>query len=391
MSLYIVRDGIFTTKNKSAASNLLHYAVFGKRYLDVYDDINIVGRQFNKDDPTALPVEGNDVNFISLPGRNGIFGFILSFFNIVSIAFRTTKKGDSYILRIPGTIPSIYYFILRLKKIPFSVEVCADPLDSYSKKSLDGHFLSKPVQAFFVWIVKQQCKNANASVYVTDFALQKRYPPGIPESSFSFTSIDLNNFKDKPRCAESFRTERPLISLIGNMQGSMKGHDVLLKAIKILKQEGILVNLEIIGYGNNQSLFENLCVEYEIDSQVTFLGKITSGGAVLDLISKADLFVLPSRQEGLPRALLEAMTQGLPAIGTRVGGTPELLPSSVIVEPDDVLSLSKKIKELLCNPDLLAELSDMNLKKSKEYSSEKIREKRNTFLRRLKSISIKGN
>jgi glycosyltransferase involved in cell wall biosynthesis len=391
MDLYIIRDGIFTSKDNKAASNLLHYDVFGKRYLDVFQQVNLVGRKFEKEDPTALPVEGGGVNFISLPGRNGILGFIKSIVNIISIALKTTKKGNSYILRIPGTIPSIYYFILKFKKIPFSVEVCADPLDSYSKKSLDGHILSKPVQAFFVWMVKLQCKNANASVYVTEFALQKRYPPGVPENSFSFTSIDLNNFRSEPRTAESFNIEQPLVSLIGNMQGSMKGHDVLINAIKMLKDEGIIVNLEVIGYGNNQTMFENLCVECGVEKQVKFLGKVTSGNAVLDLISKADLFVLPSRQEGLPRALLEAMTQGLPAIGTRVGGTPELLPESVIVEPDDSIALALKMKELLQNPKLLAQLSEINLNKSKEYSAETIREKRNSFLRKLKSISNAGN
>jgi glycosyltransferase involved in cell wall biosynthesis len=59
------------------------------------------------------------------------------------------------------------------------------------------------------------------------------------------------------------------------------------------------------------------------------------------------LFVLPSLTEGLPRALLEAMARGLPAIATRVGGVPELLPSECLVPPGDTGALEKKIHDVM--------------------------------------------
>jgi glycosyltransferase involved in cell wall biosynthesis len=390
MKLFIIRDGAFTTIDDKPASNLLHYDIFGKRYLDVFEKIAIVGRKFPKNDPSAKPVEGINVEFIALPGKTGIKGALSLFTSVLKLAFSTVKPGNAYLLRIPGTIPSIFFLVLLLKKIPFAVEVCSDPYDAYSKKSLDGHRLSWLIQKFFVGLVKWQCKKAVSSVYVTDFSLQKRYPPGNPETSHSFTSIDLEIFNDYPRDVNSFNLETPKLVLTGNMQGSMKGHDTLIEALKILHDKGLRAYLDIIGFGKNQQKFERMCTDFGLKDYVHFLGKYPSGLPVLNKISEADLFVLPSRQEGLPRALLEAMSQAMPAVATDVGGTAELLDEEAIVPPDTPELLAEKIGFFLSDASLLAKYSKQNLNKSKEYGSEQIRLKRNWFLSELKELSFQA-
>lgn len=389
MELYIIRDGAFTLNNGKPASNLLHYDSFGKRYLDVFQKVYIVGRLFEREDPTAKAVTGEGVDFIALPGKRGLLGFISMFWKLLLFSFKNAKKGRAYILRIPGNIPSVFFWVLLLKRIPFAVEVAADPYDSYSSKALNGHFLSPIVQRFFVWLVKFQCKCAQSSVYVTDYSLQKRYPPGNMQTSFGFTSVDLQDeaYALRPRLFSDFNMVTPHIVLTGNMQGGMKGHDILIEALVLVKKAGIKAHLTIIGFGDNTDYFKEMCRVEGVADLVTFAGKLSSGESVRKILRTADLFVLPSRQEGLPRALLEAMSLGLPAIGTRVGGVPELLDASAIVEPDSVTQLANKIIECLSSSELLAAYSLANLSRSRAYSAAKISEKRNAFLNCLMEVS----
>ncbi len=391
MKLYIIRDGAFTTNKGRPSSNLLSFDSFGKRYLDVFTKVSIVGRLFNKEDKTAKPVTGEGVSFISLPGKRGALGVMSTLVTVLSTAIKTSKKGNAYLLRIPGNIPTIYFFVLSLKKIPFAVEVAADPFDSYSKKSLDNHLLSPLIQRFFVWMVKIQCRYASASVYVTDYSLQSRYPPGNVSSSFSFTSIDLNEeaYASVPKSADDFNLKNPHLVLTGNMQGSMKGHDILLKALVSVIESGINARLTIIGFGNNTEYYKKMCSELKIEERVHFTGKLESGSPIRKILNTADLFVLPSRQEGLPRALLEAMSLGLPAIGTNVGGIPELLDNDAIVASDSVSQLANKIVTFLSSKETLVNYSTSNLSKARQYSSEKIRLKRNVFLQNLMEVSNK--
>jgi glycosyltransferase involved in cell wall biosynthesis len=385
MDLYIIRDGAFTLNNGKPASNLLHYNSFGKRYLDVFQKVYIVGRLFEREDPTAKVVTGEGVDFVALPGRRGLLGFVSMLWKLILFSFKNAKKGRAYILRIPGNIPSVFFWVLLLKRIPFAVEVAADPYDSYSSKALSGHLLSPIIQRIFVWLVELQCKCAQLSVYVTDYSLQKRYPPGNKQSSFGFASIDLQDdaYALDSKLFSDFNMVTPHIVLTGNMQGGMKGHDVLIKALVIVRKAGIKAQLTIIGFGNNTDYFKEMCKVEGVADLVTFAGKLSSGESVRNVLRTADLFVLPSRQEGLPRALLEAMSLGLPAIGTRVGGVPELLDTSAIVEPDSIVELANKIIEFLSSSELLATYSLANLSKSRIYSTVKISEKRNEFLNRL--------
>ena len=107
----------------------------------------------------------------------------------------------------------------------------------------------------------------------------------------------------------------------------------------------------------------NLTVKFGIQNQVEFRN---TSHQVEKYYQCADLFVLPSRNEGMPNVVLEAMSCGLPIVGTRISGTTDLIDDSkngLIVEKNDYQDLAEKIKLLIDNKNMLIKMG----KKSIEY------------------------
>src|SRR5690606_23875432 len=137
-----IRDSAFTLKNGEPSSDLLFYEAFAKRYLSEFDQVVIVGRLFNQEDPATSPATGPGVTFLALPGYHGPGGFLRNFPKILRVVLSAIEPRAAYILRIPTTVPSLFSIILWLRRIPFAVEVAADPHDGYSKQSLNGNRLA---------------------------------------------------------------------------------------------------------------------------------------------------------------------------------------------------------------------------------------------------------
>lgn len=386
MKVFVIRDSDFTLANGQPASNLLHYSGYAKRYLQVFSSVTIVGRLFEVEDRTALPTVGDNVDFLALPPYRGPIEFSRCLWNILKLIWGSTRKDAAYILRVPATVPSLYAIILWLKRIPFAVEIAADPYDSYGPKVLSTSRFAWFYRSVFVALVKWQCKNASTTAYVTQYALQKRYPPGNAGASFSFTSIDLTDecYVKNTHVRTIGESDRPHLVLTGNMQKFLKGHDVFLGAIARLKREGIKTRATVIGFGENQKYFEEMAAALGLCGDVKFVGKLAAGKEIRDVLDSADLFVLPSRQEGLPRALLEAMARGLPAIATNVGGTSELLSKNALVEPADVIGLSKMISRFVSNENIRMAEARRNLEVARTYHVSHINSARLKFFNAVK-------
>jgi hypothetical protein len=122
-----------------------------------------------------------------------------------------------------------------------------------------------------------------------------------------------------------------------------------------------------------------------IGERVHFRGQLTAGEAVRAELDAADLFCMPSRTEGMPRAMLEAMARALPCIGSTVGGIPELLPPEDLVPPGDVAALAAKIRDSIGDPVRMAAMSARNLERAHRYREEILRERRTECYRALRA------
>ena len=151
-----------------------------------------------------------------------------------------------------------------------------------------------------------------------------------------------------------------------------KGVDILLKAIKILKEKYQKeIKAAIVGEGYLEEELKELVIELGIEKEVEFLGVRRD---IERLMKSTQIFVLPSRWEGLPLTILEAMSSGAGVIATTVGGISEVIENGkegILVSPEDPMALARAINDLLKDRELRAKLGINAYKKVKEkYSIE---------------------
>ena len=99
--------------------------------------------------------------------------------------------------------------------------------------------------------------------------------------------------------------------------------------------------------------------------------------------------VLPSRSEGLPRCIVEAMSRGCPCITSNVCGMPELINNRWLHEPEDYNRLATLIVEMAENKDLMFEAAQENYQNSHSFLRKNINERRNVFFLEFKNYCKK--
>lgn len=123
--------------------------------------------------------------------------------------------------------------------------------------------------------------------------------------------------------------------------------------------------LLICGKGELMNSLKSLCESLGISDSVIFAGYRTD---ILEIYKIADIFLFTSYQEGLPVAIMQAMSSGLPVIASDIRGNRDLIMASdktddnfnCLVNADDINTFSDKLDYLLCNPDLCSRLGENN-------------------------------
>jgi glycosyltransferase involved in cell wall biosynthesis len=147
------------------------------------------------------------------------------------------------------------------------------------------------------------------------------------------------------------------VLFVGNLyQQPAKGVDILLKAWKIVAKSFPACRLIVAGDGDLDT-YRSYCLEHEIGNSVDFLGKYSN---VTDLMVSADVFVLPSRREGMPNVLMEAMLRALPCVATDISGSQDLIEhmnTGILVPPLAVQQLADGIIYMLTHRQRAAQMA----------------------------------
>lgn len=193
------------------------------------------------------------------------------------------------------------------------------------------------------WRTRVLCLRVDASVAVGEasarlledfYALGRHSVLSIPNGVPDFVSVPSIN-------------EGITIGSVGRLD-AMKGYDLLLQAIALVEK----VKLVIIGEGGERTALEKLAIDLQIGDRVEFIGWIENPRPYL---SKFDIYAQPSRSEGFPLAIVEAMLAMLPVVATRVGSVAEAVidgETGFLVDKNDVASLAVALCRLRDNGEL---------------------------------------
>jgi glycosyltransferase involved in cell wall biosynthesis len=362
------------------------------KYLQVFEEVVAFARVQEAADEQPdklLPVEGEGVRVFQLPCYVGPWQFLKRYRHLNVLAEEALAQADAYILRVPGAVGTLLWRHLMKNKLPYGVEVVGDPWDVFAQGSVDT-FLRPLIRQITAWQLAQQCRYADVAAYVTEHTLQNRYPPGGWTTHYSSINLRDEEIADESIVAKRIsRLEHKKASnqsfqicYVGSMSQLYKAPDILIKALALCLVRGLNLELTMVGDGRFRPRLEELACQLGVAERVKFTGTLLRD-EVLAQMDKADLFILCSRTEGLPRSMIEAMAQGLPCIGSNVGGIPELLGADDLVPGGDVGALAQKIEEVTSDISRLKAMALRNLMSAGKYREEELDRRRKAFYERL--------
>ncbi len=168
-------------------------------------------------------------------------------------------------------------------------------------------------------------------------------------------------------------TDRPLRLAWAGRIVPDKGLDDLVAALAILRGEGLVATLDVIGDGPYAERLTDAPATRSLDGAVRWTGFVSDHVRYFELLREADVFVLPSRAEGVPKVVVEAMAAGLPVVASNVGAIPRLLEGGRLgrlVPANDPRSLADAVRRLAGDDDGRRRLRDAGLEFASSHTAD---------------------
>ncbi|HFJ9299288.1 TPA: glycosyltransferase [Bacillus paranthracis] len=359
------------------------------RYYNIADELSVAMRvntiQKEEAEQYLSKITVSPIKVIKCPNMSSIKGMLFNKQKTVSVLEDAIIESDYIVARLPSVIGSIAVDIAKKHRKPYLVEVVACPWDAFWNHSIKG----KLVAPFMYYATKKLVRDADYSIYVTNEFLQNRYP--TKGKSVSCSNVALKEFDDKiledrlQKIQNMSGNRKIVIGTTGAVDVKYKGQRYIIQALGELKKKGNTNFIYQLVGGGNQEYLKSIAKKYNVLDQVTFLGAMPHD-KVFGWLETIDLYVQPSRQEGLPRALIEAMSAGVPAFGAKTAGIPELL------DKEFIFSNTRSNIDEICNillsfgQNTLIEQAKRNYLESKKYEKSIIESRRTQFFKLFKDI-----
>jgi glycosyltransferase involved in cell wall biosynthesis len=199
--------------------------------------------------------------------------------------------------------------------------------------------------------------------------------------------IDLSRFENikisrKEKRAELGIPDNSVVLLSIGEMNKRKNHETVLKALVQLENKNYVYL--VCGRGELESYLMSLADKFGIIDKVKFLGFRND---IPEICIASDIFVFPSYQEGLPVSVMEAMSAGLPIIGSKIRGNTDLIQNGnggFLHAPEDYISIARSIDKLIDNHELRQEMGNRNREEVKKYDKQVVKERMKEIYQLLK-------
>jgi len=378
MKLLFVHDGTLKYDENRDYFGIAVNPITLKRYKHMSNDITILIRTvpFSKGESkhkyTKIPSEYKIVNCSNYMSLKGM---LIDRKIVKQTVKELVAEVDLVIARFSGETGKIAARECSKTGTPYIVESVGCSWDAYWNYGLKG----KLIAPYMYLSTRHLIKNAPYVIYVTNDFLQRRYPSRgkwIAASNVELIDMDQEALNKRIKKIESKSSEDAIIlGTAAAVDVPYKGHKYVIEAIAKLNKAGFNIKYQILGAGD-QAILSNVAQKFGVEDSVEFLG-VKPHSQVFKWIDEIDIYVQPSDTEGLPRALIEAMSRACPAIGSSTAGIPELLDTTCVFKRKHVSELVEVLQ--IMNKTKMIEQASINYNMALEYQRDNIYKRRNSF------------
>jgi glycosyltransferase involved in cell wall biosynthesis len=216
---------------------------------------------------------------------------------------------------------------------------------------------------------------------ISGFLAERAIRLGVPREKVAITPNGID-FNEVP---QNISKEKNRVICVARLSWE-KGLNFLLAAWPKVLAEFSDAKLVFVGEGDKRAEIEKQIEELNLENSVELKGRMSHSETLIE-IAKSEVFVCPSLAEGLGNVFIEAQACGTPAIGTRVGGIPDVIKdgiSGLLIEPKNSMAIATALLRLLKDVELRQELARNGLEGTKQFDWRKIIEKINEIYYNLK-------
>ena len=326
-------------------------------------------------------VDDGALEFIPIAKINTLKSLLFKKKRNKDIVEKEVAKADVCIAHIPaGHSYDVISYSKKYNK-PFMTVVVGCSWDSMWNYNWKGKLLAL---SSYLDLKKAQ-KDAPYSIYVTNDFLQKRYPTKGKWIGCSNVNLStgVEGVLDNRINQINLRKKSNKTLIIGTaaaLDVPYKGQEYVIKALGMLKKQNIDFEYHLVGGGSGNSLAEAAKIS-GVEDRVFIHGRIPHE-QISQFLDGIDIYIQPSKQEGLPRATIEAMSRGCLCMGSNIAGIPELLESRFLFEKGDVKGIVKILKEI--DFDECENQAIRNFDEAKKYDKDILNERRSKFINEFK-------
>lgn len=329
------------------------------------------------------PLMRDGFRFVSVPNVKGPLKSLIHGHAARRMIREEVSRHDIVVVRLPSTIGRWAFWEARRQGKPVISEFMActwDALWNYS-------WLGKLSAPYYFLQNRRVIKRMTHVVYVTERFLQGRYPTAGKWVACSNVVVEAGDESVLARRIDRIKGMKNgqvlTLTTVAAVDVRYKDQETVFRALANMGSAAALFRYRVIGQGNPQRLLR-IAQRHGMEDRVEFIGAVRHA-EIPRWLDATDIYIQPSRMEGLPRALIEAMSRGCPALGSTAGGIPEILPAGRVFKKGDHEAITELLRYL--TPSEMLKDAVKNFEKAREFDAGLLESRRKRFFEEFRKDS----